>query len=183
MRKVDNRNRKHKKTGEHRNEQQKHKKQRKTWNRVQTQNHYRILWKNSLRNTKSNRKPLQKTISTREDLSGAMFPSLLIVSILVNTVWTDVQWDGRGEKYWLLPKIMSLHSYPLSVSRSSQPLNNLGLYSTAGDKVNQTAEYLTETEGGNVRARYLTLCDKQNTPLSLSIQRGQFPRLQFQIKL
>lgn len=78
---------------------------------------------------------------------------------------------------------MSIPSYPLSVSRSLQALNNLKLYSTAGDKLNQTAESLTETEGRNITARYLTLCDKQNMQRSLSTQRGQIPRLLFQIKL
>lgn len=44
-------------------------------------------------------------------------------------------------------------------------LNNLKLYSTAGDKDNQTSKALTETEGDegrNITARYLTLSDKQN---------------------
>lgn len=75
---------------------------------------------------------------------------------------------------------MSLSPFPLSFSQSVQALNNLKLYSTAGDKVNQTAETLTETEGDdgrNITARYLTLCDKQNTQRSSSTQREQFPRL------
>ncbi len=60
---------------------------------------------------------------------------------------------------------MSLHPYPLSFSRPVHALNNLELYSTASDKVKQTAEALTEAEGDvgrNITARYLTLLDKQN---------------------
>lgn len=64
----------------------------------------------------------------------------------------------------------------LSVSRSLQALNNLKLYSTAGDKVNQTAESLSETGARSITARYLTLCDKTNMQHTLSSQRGQFPR-------
>lgn len=54
---------------------------------------------------------------------------------------------------------------PLSLFQSVHALNNLKLYSTASDKVNQTTVALTETQednGGNITAGYLTLCDKQN---------------------
>lgn len=59
--------------------------------------------------------------------------------------------------------------YPLPFSWSVHALNNLKLYSTAGDKVNRTAEALAETEGDggrNITARYLTRCDKRNSQCS-----------------
>lgn len=70
------------------------------------------------------------------------------------------------------------------LSLSAHALNNLKLYSTAGDKVNQIAEALTVSEGDdgrNITAGYLTLSDKHNMQRSSSTQRGQFPRLLFQI--
>lgn len=60
-------------------------------------------------------------------------------------------------------------SLPLSV----HALNNLKLYSTAGDKVNQITEAVTVTEGDggrNITAGYLTPCDKQNMQSSTSAQ-------------
>lgn len=51
----------------------------------------------------------------------------------------------------------------LSLPQSVHALNNLKLYSTASDKVNQTTEAKAETEGDdgrNITAGYLTLCDK-----------------------
>lgn len=80
---------------------------------------------------------------------GFLFP--------VNTIWTDVQRGGRGEEIEAAAKdnVSSLLASP-RLSPSLQPLNNLMLYSTAGDKADQTAESLAETEGRNVAARYST---------------------------
>lgn len=53
------------------------------------------------------------------------------------------------------------------------------LYSTAGDKVNQTAEALKETGGedGDTLIQYLTLGDKNDTLCSYSAKVGDFHKI------
>lgn len=99
--------------------------------------------------------------------------------------WCAVRWKRRKIEAAVKDNV-SPPPFPLSFSPSEHALNNLKLYSTAGDKANQTAEAPTETEadeGRNITARYVTLCDKQNMQRSSSTQRGRFPRLLFRIKL
>lgn len=78
----------------------------------------------------------------------------------VNMVWSDVQWNRRGENRGSCLRQYLSSFWLLFFSQSEQALNNLRLYSLACDAVSPTAEALIETEE-TILFNFWLLCGKR----------------------